>query len=298
MIKQILTYTFLLFSISIFSQKNFQGKATYMSKTTVDMDSWGRNGQMSEQRKKQIAERMKSMLEKTFILNFNTSESTYKEDQQLAAPGTGGGFRFGGMMGGGGIKYKNIKDKVALESTELFGKKFLISDEMQQPEWELGNETKQIGNYTCYKATMLKKTDALDWSNMRRRGRRGGDKKEGDKEDKKTDSTKVVKISEEIEMPKEILVTAWYTPQIPVSNGPGEYWGLPGLILEVNSGRTTVLCTEIVMNPTEVTEITVPTKGKEITREEYNKTAKKKMEEMREMFRGRRGSGGRGRGRF
>ena len=296
MIKQILTYAFLLFSISIFSQKNFQGKATYMSKTTVDMDSWGRNGQMSEQRKKQIAERMKSMLEKTFILNFNTSESTYKEDEQLAAPGTGGGFRFGGMMGGG-TKYKNIKDKVALESTELFGKNFLISDEMKQPEWEIGSETKQIGNYTCYKATMLKKTDALDWSNMRRRGRRGGEK-EGEKEDKKTDSTKVIKVSEEIEMPKEILVTAWYTPQIPVSNGPGEYWGLPGLILEINSGRTTVLCTEIVMNPTEATEITVPTKGKEITREEYNKTVKKKMEEMREMFRGRRGGGGRGRGRF
>ena len=70
MMKQILTYAFLLFSMSLFSQKNFQGKATYMSKTTMDMDSWGRNGQMSEQRKKQIAERMKSMLEKTFILNF------------------------------------------------------------------------------------------------------------------------------------------------------------------------------------------------------------------------------------
>ncbi len=95
-------------------------------------------------------------------------------------------------------------------------------------------------------------------------------------------------------MPKEILVTAWYTPQIPVSNGPGEYWGLPGLILEVSAGRTTILCSEIVINPSEKVAITAPTKGKEITREEYNETVKTKMTEMRERFRGR---GGRGRGR-
>ena len=286
--KTILTFCLAFYTLTALSQKKFQGKAIYMSKTTMDMNSFGRNGQMSEQRKKQIAERMKSMLEKTFVLSFNKSSSIYKEDEKLAAPGTGRGFRFGGMMGGG-TKYKNIKDKIALESTEFFGKKFLISDEMKQPQWELGSETKKIGNYTCYKATMLKKTDALDFSNMRRRGRRSED-------NKKTDSTKVNKVSEDIEIPKEVLVTAWYTPQIPVSNGPGEYFGLPGLILEINSGRTTILCTEIVMNPTEAIEIAAPTKGKAITREEYNKTVKIKMEEMREMFRNRRrGSGGRGR---
>ncbi len=38
-----------------------------------------------------------------------------------------------------------------------------------------------------------------------------------------------------MEKPKQIEVVAWYTPQIPVSNGPGEYWGLPGLILEINA---------------------------------------------------------------
>src|SRR5690606_4733493 len=28
-------------------------------------------------------------------------------------------------------------------------------------------------------------------------------------------------------------ITAWYSPKIPVFNGPAEFWGLPGLILEV-----------------------------------------------------------------
>ncbi|ARV16871.1 GLPGLI family protein [Polaribacter sp. SA4-12] len=280
--KSIFTFILALISITTFAQKEFQGKATYMSKTTVDMNNFGRPGgpQMTEARKKEIAQRMKSMLEKTFILTFDKTSSVYKEDEKLAAPTSGGGSRFMGMMGGSGVRYKNTKDKVALESTEFFGKKFLVSDEMKNLEWELGSETKQIGNYTCFKATLVKEVDPLDFSNMRR----PDDKKKEDGEKK----------SDKVEKPKQIIITAWYTPQIPVSNGPGEYWGLPGLILEINSGRTTILCTEIVMNPTEKKEIKAPTKGKEITREKYTITVKKKMEEMRERFKNRRGNGGRG----
>jgi GLPGLI family protein len=288
--KSLFTFLFAIVSITTFAQKEFQGKATYMSKTTMDMSRFSRNGQMSETRKKEISERMKSVLEKTFILSFDKTSSLYKEDEKLAAPTVGQGSRFMSMMGGSSIKYKNTTDLVALEAVEFFGKKFLVSDEMERPNWELGSETKKIGNYTCYKATLLKDVDPGDWTNMRRRG---GDNK---KVEAKKDSIEVVKVSEEIEIPKQILITAWYTPEVPISNGPGEYWGLPGLILEINSGRTTILCTEIVMNPSEKEAIEAPEKGKEITREEYNETVKIKMEEMRERFQGRgRNGGGSGR---
>ena len=61
---------------SLFAQ-DFQGKAYYMSKTTMDLDQFG--GQdMSAERKKQIMERMKSFLEKEYTLTFNKSESIYK----------------------------------------------------------------------------------------------------------------------------------------------------------------------------------------------------------------------------
>ncbi len=287
--KKVFTYAFLLFSIVTFSQKDFTGKAVYMSKTTMDMDNFG-GRQFSEQQKKQIKERMKSTLEKTFTLNFNKSESLYKENEKLEAPGGGGrGFRFGGLSGGG-TKYKNSKDNVALESTEFFGKQFLISDDMSQPKWELGSESKQIGNYTAFKATMLKEVDPADFSNFRR-GPRGNN----NKDEAKKDSTN--KASGEIKKPEKVLVTAWFTPQIPVGSGPGEYWGLPGLILEVSTGRTTILCTEIVINPTGESAISKPTKGKEITREKYNEVVKVKMEEMRERFSGRGGNGRGGRGR-
>jgi GLPGLI family protein len=85
------------------------------------------------------------------------------------------------------------------------------------------------------------------------------------------------------EMPTETVITAWYAPEIPVNQGPESYWGLPGLILEVNDGRTTILCSKIVLNPKEKAKIEAPSKGKVVTQAEYDETVMKKMEEMREM---------------
>ena len=56
----------LLISLSTNAQ-DFQGKAYYFSKTTMDMSRFGRGRQLNEQQKKQIAERLKSMFEKTYI---------------------------------------------------------------------------------------------------------------------------------------------------------------------------------------------------------------------------------------
>ena len=82
-------------------------------------------------------------------------------------------------------------------------------------------------------------------------------------------------------------VEAWYSPQIPVSHGPLEYWGLPGLILEINAGNTTILCSKITLNPEEKVKIEAPDKGKEITKKEYKNTITEKMMEFRNS-RGRR----------
>ena len=274
----------MLVSMVVFSQKKFEGKATYMSKTTVDMT---RFGQMSEQRKKQMMARFKNFLEKTYTLSFNRSESAFKENVKLDAPGTSGP-RWGRSNGQGSI-YKNLQEKKMIEDTEQFSKRFRIMEDMELPQWEMTGETKQIGQYVCYKATMVMVDNKVDWGRIfSRRGRRGnGQKKDSTKtKEKKKDE------------PKTQIVTAWYTPQIPVSAGPAEYWGLPGLILEINAGRTTMLCTEIVINPAESVEIKEPTKGKEVSREEYNAIMKTKAEELRERFQNRRGGRNGRRGGF
>ena len=286
-----LTFTFivLLYGLNTFAQNDFQGKAYYMSKTTMDMDQWG-GREMSPDQKKRIEENMKSFLEKEYILTFNKSESIYKEDEKLEAPGSGRGW--GGFASSftGGPKYKNVKNQELLQDQEFFGKQFLIKDDLKPLEWKMGTETKQIGQYTCFKATATKVLDEFDWRSMRRRTPPPPKKKDS------TDSGDSAKADSddpmnEIEVPKTIEVVAWYTPQIPINQGPDDYWGLPGLILEVNADRTTILCTKIVMNPEEKEDINKPKKGDEVTQAQYNDIVTKKMTEMREMY------GGRGRGK-
>ena len=278
--KVLISITMMLFTVIAFAQQDFQGKAYYFSKTTMDMENFG-GRQMSDQQKKQIADRMKSMFEKTYILTFNKEESIYKEEEKLDAPGGGRGMRFGGMSMGAGNQYKNVKDNKLMVENEFFGKQFLVDDELQKLEWVMTGETKQIGKYLAMKATAVKKLDDTDFMSARRRGGNNED------QEKAKDSTKTDNPMDDFEIPKEQTVTAWYTPQIPINQGPGEYWGLPGLILEVSSGRTTILCSKIVMNPGEKDEIKAPSKGKKVTQDEYSEIVKKKMEEMREMFRGR-----------
>ena len=48
---------------------------------------------------------------------------------------------------------------------------------------------------------------------------------------------------------KERTTTAWYTMQIPISNGPLDFGGLPGIILEINDGELTLVCTRVTLNP-------------------------------------------------
>lgn len=285
--KTILLFT-LLFSLAISSQ-NFSGQATYQSKNNMEMDFGGR--EMTEQMRQQITEMMKRALEKTYILNFNQEASIYKEEEKLDTPGAGGGF--GMMMMGNftaGAQYKNTKSKEFLQEQEFFGKQFLITDTLPKLDWKLVNESKQIGQYVVFKATAIKKLEDTDWQSMRRRNRDGENQK-NDAEVKK-DSLET-NIMDEIEIPKEIEIVAWYTPQIPIQQGPGEFHGLPGLILEVQADRTSILCTRIVLNPKNIEIIKKPTRGEKVSQEEYRKIVKEKVEEMQEMYGGgRRGSGG------
>lgn len=257
--------------------QGFQGEATYFSKTTVNMDFEGR--QIPEERKKEIIQRMKDANERTYILTFDKSASIYKEEERLEQPGNERrGGRFGMMGGAGGDYYKDVKEGRYLVKNELFGKIFLVDDALPKLEWKLGGESKQIGNYTVFKATATK---TIKRPNMRAIFRRGGNNGEN-------------KESEFIE--KDIELTAWYAPDIPVNQGPGEYWGLPGLILEVSNDITVILCTKLVLNPTDKKEIKAPNKGKIVTQEEYDKISRDKMAEMRENFRrggNREGGGGR-----
>ena len=259
-----------LISGSMFAQ-DFSGRATYKThrKSSFELDSTtiAANPGIQEQMEAQ----MRKMFQKTFTLDFTKSESMYKEEQELDAPK--GPSANGGVMvmvmGGNGssdILYKNISENRMAHKTELMGKVFLIKDNLEAYDWELTGETKNIGNYTCYKAVYEKEEEDIQIDMI-----------DGEvKEEKVT---------------KKRTLVVWYTTDVPISNGPNNYGGLPGLILEVNDGDLTIVCSEIILNPKEVKEIKEPTKGKIVTRKKFAEISLEKTKEMMNRYRSRDGKG-------
>ena len=255
---------------------DFQGQAYYISKAKMELGRWG--ARLSEAQKKQVAARLKNRLEKEYILTFNKEEALFYEDEKLDA--MSGATDSWGKNFAPGKQYKNVKTNSQIQSQEFYGKKFLVKDELQKIEWKLGKESKQIGNYMCFKATASIPTSELAWYDFSwSRLNNGNTDTEANAENADEAKENTVPMTD---------VEAWYSPQIPVGHGPLEYWGLPGLILEVSAGNTTMLCTKIVMNPEEKLEIIAPDKGKEVTKVEYQETIVEKMKEFRNNRMGRR----------
>ena len=262
-LKLVITILITVLINNLYSQ-NIQGVATYKShqKVSIKMDST----KVTSAMEKEMQEMLKKQFQKTYKLSFDRESSVYQEEESLAAPQAGGGgIMISGFGVGSDILYKNVKAYEFTSQKETMGKIFLIQDTLPSYNWKLENETKYIGDYTCFKATYTREIEVPKNNNL---------------------SFSVVESDEEPEMvKKEIVTTAWYTPQIPVSNGPGKYQGLPGLILEINDGSQTVICTSIVLNPSDKLEIKAPTKGKKVNQAEYKEIVDKRLKEMQEQYR-------------
>ncbi len=102
--------------------------------------------------------------------------------------------------------------------------------DLLENQWEITQESKKIGNYQCFKAIALKKA----------------------RKDKPS-----------------IVITAWFTPTIPVSFGPKNFFGLPGLILEISYKKVNIRASKIILNPKEKIVIKKPRKGKRMSHKEY-----------------------------
>ncbi|WP_299547076.1 GLPGLI family protein [Seonamhaeicola sp.] len=259
------------FFISATAQ-DFQGVATYKTKRKLDvqLDSTQMNSEMHQR----MIAMLKKQFEKTYLLTFNKEASVYKEDEALEAPQTGGMRMVVMTAGGSDILYKNIKENRYVSQSEVLGKIFLVKDQLEKQDWTLKKDTKFIGDYTCHKATMKRMVPVVE----------SGISINGDRD--------LNDLNDEAPEMKEVTVTAWYTMQIPVNSGPARYHGLPGLILEVNNGEETIVCSKIVLNPKEKVAVKEPTKGKEINQKDFEAVVEKKMQEQAEKYEHRRGDDG------
>ena len=265
--KKTTTIIVLFLSVTIFAQ-SFQGKATYKTHQKFDFKMKKEKSGVNSDLQKQLKAQLMKQFQKTYTLNFDKSTSTYKQNEELSSPQAatnGMQIKIMGSGGGTDVLYKNINEKRFINKTEISGKRFLIKDNLEKYDWEMTSETKNIGNYTCYKATKKREETRSSFSMT-----------DGEKEETKKTVT--------------IETVAWYTPQIPVSNGPGKFWGLPGLILEIQDGKKTIVCTEIVINPSEKVNIKEPSKGKKVSQKKFDEIMDKHSKEMMERFKTKRKS--------
>ena len=108
----------------------------------------------------------------------------------------------------------------------------LVSQIVRDKEWDISTESKKIGDYLCYKAVYHR--SYVNWK------------------------------GKDITVP----VIAWFAPSLPYRYGPKQYYGLPGLILELHESSSVFLATEIKIGGEKQIKIEFP-KGKVITEEEY-----------------------------
>lgn len=243
------------------------GRAYYKSssKISISMDST----QMAPEQMAEIQAQLKKQLDKDYILTFTQTESNWKEAETLGggpATASSGGMTMVINTGSADkLLYKNIAEQVYLQEDEMMGKEFLIKDVLEPAEWELTGESKKIGNYTAQKATYSKIIDSQRFS---------------------TGMTEMENVKD------TISVTAWFTPEIPVSHGPSNYFGLPGLILELQNQGSILICDRIELNPSaNPVAIELPKKGKVVSKEEFRVVQEEAMKQMMNQYQGKPGSG-------
>jgi GLPGLI family protein len=76
-------------------------------------------------------------------------------------------------------------------------------------------------------------------------------------------------------------VEAWFALEIPVSSGPANYWGLPGLIIELKEkGGKTFTFKEFKDEEPSNAQLAMPTEGKKVSQKEYDEILAQKTKEL------------------
>jgi GLPGLI family protein len=255
---------------SIQAQQEFTATADFIVQTKFNMkEKETTKDQVVDAEKAALTAQIRAALAKgsqqEYSMHFTPSESYYTKVQQLEKPKAGNtSISFSVQNGSTSSIYKNLQEGQYYKEDQIMGKEFLIVDDVQTYNWQLTNETKKIGNYTCYKAIYTPEIDEEEQA-------------ASEKDDDENESNSLLAMIPD----EDPTITAWYTPEIPVSNGPGEYQGLPGFILEVKERNTILLCTKVEINPAEGLNLKKPKSGKKINQKDFDALREKKWDERK-----------------
>lgn len=143
--------------------------------------------------------------------------------------------------------YTNLITGEVLQSRFTYGKNLIIQSNLNSPKWNLTNQTKIIGDYTCLKA--FKEIEFFGNDGI-----------------------------------KKITVEAWYSPKIPLPTGPMGFGGLPGLIVELEYANFVYYLKSLSMNLDDALNIKKPTKGELLSYHDYIKFLMKMEEKENEDY--------------
>ena len=189
-----------------------------------------------------VSEDVKNLM---YVLRIGEDCALFHEQKSLIIGSSKNVMRnFTSSYGGtAGTFYINQKDSVYLNMREFSGAQFKV--QISPKQWELHpEEQKYIGDYKCIKATTM----------------------------------------DTIANPKGVFtsdVVAWFSPELPGLYGPAGYFGLPGLILELQNGKISLEAKESVFDATIDSQFEIEKqKGMIVTERQYDSIVEKKAKEF------------------
>ncbi len=238
MTRRFIIYTFLFFSVNMVAQQQItSGEIQY--EFTINTNDSITNELL---KKNKVSEKMRQMM-KT-ILSQNKAKYLLRFNKNASIfKGVESlsieenKMNYAKIMAGNGIFYTDKNADKILNQMEAYGQLFLVS--IPKPQWVITQETKKIDSYWCYKATT-----------------------EREYENKTGNITR--------------KIIAWFSPEIPINYGPKDFYGLPGLILELEIAKGSLFrATNINITPAKEITIKKPTRGKKLSLQEFEATSKK-----------------------
>ncbi len=176
----------------------------------------------------------KIVSQKEYVLQIQGGHSVFQIKRHLDSESQNEALvKLSNSFGGtSGVFYLNRFEESCINQKEFAGENFKVK--MDIKDWQITNKVKTINGYKCY---LAKTTDVINNSKG------------------------------EFKFP----VTAWFCPELPNFFGPAGYFGLPGLILELDNSKIELKMTNIIVRKkVDLKDITKMNKGFLVSQKEFD----------------------------
>ena len=242
--RSIIIKVLVLFSIICCGQ-NEGGFAIYKKKMNIPKEKIDSNKDINVQLKQSLKSMGEVINKFEYKLIFNGEKAKYSKLEGLTKEEDNklSNKLANSVIGVNGKYYYDMVKLYSINEVNNFGDTVLVLRKSIQNKWVLTKESKVINGEICYKASTTKVVD-----------------------------TRKGKITREI--------VAWYNPKINIPVGPDGYFGLPGLIVQVEENNIITYLQEFKREKREP-KINIPKKGKKMTESEYIEYVKEAISRVR-----------------